>query len=78
MRQSWFLFDIGIGAPYYLAHMTIGIGSRRTLWLNLVSTNWNKIDAGRRYGDYTGCFSIFTFAYTVSPKWSEIDHKKGK
>lgn len=56
-------FDLGFGLPTYLAHITIGVG-RYTLWLNIVSTNWKSIRFGKEWGDYFGCFSVFTFAFT--------------
>jgi hypothetical protein len=56
--------DIGFNTNRYLAHITIGIG-RYTLWLNIVSTNWNKISYVRDFRDsQMGCLSIFTFALT--------------
>jgi len=57
------MFDIGFGLPTYLAHITIGVG-RYTLWLNIVATNWRTFYFGKRWGDWVGCFSVFTFAYT--------------
>ena len=57
------MFDIGFGLPTYLAHITIGVG-RYTLWLNIVATNWKTFHFGKRWGDWVGCFSVFTFAYT--------------
>ena len=57
------LFDLGFGLPIYLAHLTIGVG-RHTLWLNIVATNWKAMRFEKQRGDYFGCLSVFTFAYT--------------
>lgn len=61
------MFDLGFGLPTYLAHLTIGVG-RYTLWLNIVATNWKSIHFGKRWGDWVGCFSVFTFAYTIKER----------
>ena len=56
--------DIGIGAPNYLAHITIGFG-KYCLWLNIVAKNWNKVTYQRDFrGCPMGCLSVFTFAFT--------------
>ena len=62
------MFDLGFGLPTYLAHLTIGVG-RHTLWLNIVSTNWKTMRFEKKWGDYFGCLSIFTFAYTRKEGW---------
>lgn len=56
-------FDLGFGLPTYLAHLTIGVG-RHTLWLTIVAPNWKSIRFKKEWGDYFGCLSVFTFAYT--------------
>ena len=68
MRKSSFMLDVGFGYPNYLAHITIGIGSR-TLWLNIVASNWRTISGQRDWlGTTAGCLSVFTFAITESGK----------
>lgn len=60
------LLQFGFGFPYYLAHFTIGFG-KRTLWLTIVSSNWNKVCHQKKDGqfqDFGACLSIFTLAYT--------------
>jgi hypothetical protein len=66
MNKFSFTFDAGFGYPKYLAHLTIGFG-KRTLWLNIVTSNWNSIvfrPKKNRFEPLSGCFSVFTFAYT--------------
>lgn len=56
--------DIGFGRAPYLAHITISYG-RHSLWLNIISTNWNSFTLRRDFrGSYMGCLSVFTFALT--------------
>lgn len=61
-----FTFDCGFGYPHYLAHLTLGVGSR-TLWLSINTRNWKVIHTGRNWlGDLQGCLSVFTFTITKS------------
>ena len=65
-KQMNFIFDIGLGYPTYLAHLTIGIG-RHTLWFTISANNWNKIQARKKIDRFTqagACLSIFTVTYT--------------
>lgn len=57
--------DIGIHSGNYLAHISIGFG-RYCLWLNIVASNWNKVAYTKDFrGNTMGCFSVFTFAFTL-------------
>jgi hypothetical protein len=57
------IFNVGISYPNCLANLTIGVGGH-TLWLTIIASNWKSIKYEKKWGDYFGCFSVFTFAYT--------------
>ena len=66
MKNFNFHFEAGFGYPKYLAHLTIGFGNR-TLWFNIVTSNWKSIDLRRKeshFKPFAACFSVFTVAYT--------------
>ena len=64
MKNFSFMFDAGFGYPYYLAHLTLGVG-KYTLWLNIIAGNWKTMHLGRdMFGCPRGCLSVFTFTFT--------------
>ena len=66
MKNFSFTFDIGLGYPTYLAHLTIGV-NKHTLWFSVNLNNWNKIQARKKQDRFTpmgACLSVFTITYT--------------